>query len=105
MSVKISIITPSYNQGRFIRDTIESVLNQNYPNFEHIVIDAVSNDNTVEILKEYPHLKWISEKDKGAADAINKGMKMATGEITTWLNSDDYFEQNIFSYVEKQFQE
>jgi len=100
---KISIITPSYNQGLFIRDTIISVLDQNYENFEHIIIDGGSTDNTVEILKEYPHLKWISEKDKGPANAINKGYKLATGEITTWLNSDDYFEKNIFNKISNIF--
>ncbi len=101
---KISIITPSYNQGSYIRDTIESVLNQNYSNFEHIVIDGDSNDNTVEILKEYKHLTWISEKDNGPANAINKGYKIASGAITTWLNSDDFFETGIFNKIADIFQ-
>ncbi len=103
MSLKFSIVTPSLNQGRFIRDTIESVLNQNYQNFEHIVIDGGSNDDTINILKEYAHLKWTSEKDNGPTDAINKGFKLATGDIFTWLNSDDYFEKNIFKDVVKEF--
>lgn len=102
---KISIITPSYNQGKYIRDTILSVLNQDYDNFEHIIIDGGSTDNTVEILKQYKHLKWISEKDRGPVDAIEKGFKMSTGEIVTWLNSDDYFEKNIFGDLLNQFED
>jgi len=97
--MKISIITPSYNQGHFIKDNIESVLNQNYPNFEHIIIDGGSTDNTLSILKEFKHLKWISEKDKGPVDALHKGFKMAKGEIVTWVNADDYLEKNIFKDI------
>lgn len=69
--LKISIITVSFNQGEFIRSNIESVLSQNYNNYEHIIIDGGSTDNTVSILKEYPHLNWISEKDKGQSDGLN----------------------------------
>ncbi len=98
-SLRFSIITPSYNQGKYIEDTIKSVLNQNYNNFEHIVIDGGSIDNTIEILKKNSHLKWISEKDNGQADAINKGFKMANGDIIAWLNSDDYYEKNIFEKI------
>ena len=88
----VSIVTPSYNQGRYIQQTIESVLNQDYPNLEYIVVDGGSNDNTVEILKKYEtHLTWISEKDRGQADGINKGFRMAKGEIVAWLNSDDTY--------------
>lgn len=97
--LKISVITPSLNQGRFIVKTIESVLNQNYPNFEHIIIDAGSKDDTLLILKKYPHLKWISEPDKGPADAINKGFNLANGEIFCWINADDYYESDIFYEV------
>lgn len=89
---KISIITPSYNQGKFIRQTIESVLSQNYPNLEYIVMDGGSTDETISILKEYEgKIKWFSQKDKGQSDAINKGLKMATSDIVAWLNSDDYY--------------
>ncbi|MDA0986942.1 MAG: glycosyltransferase family 2 protein [Bacteroidetes bacterium] len=104
-NLRFSIITPSFNQGKFIRDTIESVLMQNYQNFEHIVIDGGSTDNTINILREYPHLKWVSEKDSGQANAINKGFKMATGNIFSWLNSDDYYEKDIFKIIAKYFEE
>lgn len=87
--IKISIITVSYNQGQFIRDNIESVLSQKYDNFEHIIIDGGSTDNTVSILKEYSHLNWVSEKDKGQSDGLNKGFRKAQGDIIAWINSDD----------------
>jgi hypothetical protein len=88
----VSIVTPSYNHGRYIEETIQSVLNQDYPNLEYLVIDGGSSDNTVEILKKYEgRLTWISEKDRGQADAINKGFRMARGEILAWLNSDDTY--------------
>ena len=96
---KISIITPSYNHACFIEQTILSVLNQGYANFEHIVIDGGSTDNTVEILTKYPHLIWVSEKDRGQADALNKGLGRATGDIIGWINSDDYYQEHIFSSV------
>ncbi len=90
--MKISVITPSFNQGQFIEATIKSVLNQKYPKVEHIVVDGGSTDNTLNILRKYDKkIKWISEKDKGQSDAINKGMKMAKGEILAFLNSDDVY--------------
>ncbi len=99
----ISIITPSLNQGEFIRYNIESVISQNYEKFEHIIIDGSSSDNTISILKEYKHLKWISEKDKGAANAINKGISLSKGDVLCWLNSDDYFEKNILKDIASLF--
>lgn len=93
-NLKISIITPSYNQGLFIEDTILSVKNQDYPNIEHIIVDAGSTDNTVDILKKYEgtyNMRWISESDKGQSDAINKGVKISSGDILGWLNSDDVY--------------
>lgn len=96
---KFSVITVSYNQGEFIRDNIESVLKQNYQNFEHIVVDGGSTDNTVEVLKSYPHLKWTSEPDRGQTHALNKGFSRASGDIIAWLNSDDWYPENIFSGI------
>jgi len=101
---KVSIITPSYNHGQFIERTILSVLNQNYPNLEHIVIDGGSKDNTIEILKKYSHLIWKSESDKGQSDAFNKGLRMASGEIIGWLNSDDIYLSKIIHKVVKVFE-
>jgi glycosyltransferase involved in cell wall biosynthesis len=95
---KISIITASYNQGAFIERTLLSVLNQNYPNIEIIIIDGGSTDNTIEIIKKYePYISyWVSEKDNGQADAINKGFKIASGDLLCFQNSDDLFCQNSF---------
>lgn len=89
MSLKISVITVSFNQGQFIEENILSVLNQHYDNFEHIIIDACSTDGTIDILKKYPHLIWTSEPDKGQSDGLNKGFRKATGDLIVWLNSDD----------------
>ena len=88
---KITVVTPSYNQGQFIEATIQSVIGQQYPNLEYIVCDGGSTDETVEILKKYTDkiTGWCSEKDQGQSDAINKGMRRATGDIVCWINSDD----------------
>lgn len=97
---KISIITPSYNQGEYIERTIKSVLDQNYPNLEFIVMDGGSTDKTVSVLKKYhKHLIWKSEKDKGQADAINKGLRIATGDIVAYLNSDDTYEPHTLMTI------
>jgi glycosyltransferase involved in cell wall biosynthesis len=101
--IKISILTPSYNQAKYLERNILSVLNQNYPSFEHIIIDGGSTDGTIDILKKYPHLKWVSEKDNGQADALNKGLKMVAGEIIGWINSDDFYENYIFESVSEEF--
>lgn len=102
---KISIITPSYNQGNFIEETILSVINQDYPNIEYIIIDGGSTDNTKEVIKKYADKihYWISEPDKGQPHAINKGLKKATGDIITFINSDDYYEQGTFKFVAEQY--
>jgi len=105
--LKISIITPSYNQAEFIERTIQSVLNQK-GNFEleYIVIDGKSTDGTLSILKKYEkRLKWISEKDQGQTDAINKGLRMATGEIVAFLNSDDTYISGTLQKVANLFQQ
>jgi len=89
--MKFSIITPSFNQGRFLPDCVESVLAQTGVEIEHIVTDAGSTDETLDVLKHYPHLQWTSEPDGGMSDGINKGFLKATGDWVMWLNCDDYF--------------
>jgi glycosyltransferase involved in cell wall biosynthesis len=99
---KVSIITPSFNQGEFLEETIRSVLLQGYPNLEYIIIDGGSNDNSVEIIKKYDTwlTYWVSEPDRGQSHAINKGFKRATGDVIAWLNSDDtYMPDTLFKVV------
>jgi glycosyltransferase involved in cell wall biosynthesis len=104
---KITIVTPSFNHGQFIEDTIKSIIDQGYPNLEYFVIDGGSNDGTVSILEKYDeHINfWTSAPDKGQAAAINKGFAMASGEILAWLNSDDTYEPGVLAEVAKAFQQ
>src|SRR5436190_21083496 len=90
---KISVVTPSYNQGQFLEATITSILDQKYPNLEYIIMDGGSTDNSIEIIKKYEkHLSyWQSQKDRGQNHAITEGFKHATGEIFAYLNSDDKY--------------
>jgi glycosyltransferase involved in cell wall biosynthesis len=95
---KISIVIPSYNQGDFLEKTILSILNQNYPNFEIIIIDGGSNDNSVEIIRRYEKYVayWTSEPDSGQSNALNKGLCLCTGDYIGWQNSDDVYTYGTF---------
>ncbi|NLC87197.1 MAG: glycosyltransferase [Clostridiaceae bacterium] len=107
--MKISIITATYNSEKTLKDTLESVLKQTYKDYEHIIVDGLSKDSTVQIVKEYKEkyngkLRYISEKDSGIYDAMNKGIKMATGDIIGLLNSDDiYANENVLSKIAETF--
>ena len=102
-SLKISVITPSFNSGIYIKRAIESVLRQGYKNFEHIIIDGGSTDDTLKILRSYKHIKWVSEPDDGQTYAINKGFRMSVGGIIVNLNADDYFLPGAFSATVEEF--
>ena len=103
----ISIVTPSYNQAHYIEKTIQSVLSQDHPYIEYLVVDGGSTDNTVDVIKKYEDkLAWsVSEKDQGQTDAINKGFSRATGDVLAWINSDDTYEPGAISAAVKYLRE
>lgn len=107
VSPLVSIVTPSYNHSRFLEETLLSIKGQDYPNFEHIVMDGGSTDESQDILRKfegtYP-MQWFSEPDRGQADAISKGFRLANGDILAWLNSDDVFLPGAISRVVGEFQ-
>jgi glycosyltransferase involved in cell wall biosynthesis len=104
---RITVVTPSFNQGAYIRETLESVLDQNYPNLEYFVVDGGSTDATPEVLSSFgPRLSWwVSERDRGQSHAINKGLVRATGDIVAWLNSDDLYEAGALHSVAEAFKD
>jgi glycosyltransferase involved in cell wall biosynthesis len=101
---RISVITPTFNGATTIRETIESVLRQQYPNLEHLVVDGESKDGTLDIVREYPHILWTSEKDEGHYDAMNKGIQRSTGEIVAILNADDCYRDGALLKIGRSFQ-
>lgn len=103
---KISVVTPSFNQGRFLPQAIESVISQGYENLEYIVIDGASDDDSVSVIRRYAdHVDyWVSEPDSGQSDGINKGLRRATGDLVAWLNADDYYLPGTFQAVVDQYQ-
>lgn len=104
---RISIITPSFNQGQYLEETIRSILLQNYPALEYIIIDGGSTDGTVDLIRKYePWItSWVSERDRGQTHAINKGLRLATGEIINWINSDDYLAPGALHHIATAYQQ
>lgn len=102
---KISIITPCFNRDQFIREAVQSVAAQEYPDIEHIIVDGGSTDRTLAVLAEYPGLTLVSEPDQGMYDALNKGLGLAQGEIIGFLNTDDLYPENIFAEVAQAFRD
>ncbi len=102
---RITIVTPSLNQGEFIEETIQSVLDQGYPNLEYIIVDGGSTDNTLDVIKKYENrlTYWVSEKDDGQSEAINKGLERASGNLFNWLNADDILEPDALRKVALEF--
>jgi glycosyltransferase involved in cell wall biosynthesis len=102
---KITVVTPNYNQGAYIEETINSVLNQNYPNLEYIIMDGGSTDGSLEIIKKYENelTYWVSEKDAGMYDALNKGFSKSSGDIMCWINSDDLLMPNALQNMNELF--
>jgi glycosyltransferase involved in cell wall biosynthesis len=105
VDLKISVVSPSLNQGRYIEDAIQSVARQDYPCFEHIVIDGGSTDATRSILEKHAHLRWVSEPDEGQTAALNKGIRLSSGQVLGWLNTDDVYRPGAFWTVARVFQQ
>jgi glycosyltransferase involved in cell wall biosynthesis len=110
-SLSISVVTPSFNQAGFIQEALESVRLQNYPGYEHLIIDGMSTDGTIELLRSLPvdkkctNITWVAEQDSGQSEALNKGFRWAQGDIIGWLNSDDRYRLGCFEHVVKMFEE
>lgn len=104
-ALKFSVLTPSYNTGHYLRRSIESVKRQDYKNWEHIVVDGGSSDDTLTVLNDYPHLDWISESDKGQSDAMNKAFSRASGDLIIYLNADDELADGLLARVARKFEQ
>jgi glycosyltransferase involved in cell wall biosynthesis len=101
----VSVLTPAFQAAKYLRDTLDSVKGQAYPNLEHVVVDGGSSDGTVEILRAYPNVRWLSEPDRGQSDALNKAFGLAKGEIIGWLNADDLYEPGAVAPIAAYFVE